>query len=275
MAETSSPKRAGNRQASMFRLLRSRLRRLYFGSDASSRYYRMALLAIDVLLLLYFVVGSFYYRESWHEFSDIIIASLLIGEWLVRLWIYDLRLSLFKQASAWTDVLVIASLLAPAFDENLLFLRVLRFMRLFHSYHVIRDLRDVSAFFRRYEEVIEASINLSVFVFVMSAVVYVLQVRTNPGINNYVDALYFTTTTLTTTGYGDIVMRDTPGRLLAVAIMIAGFGLFLRLVQSIFRPAARRHVCKDCGLTRHDSDAIHCKHCGRVINIKTEGGLTL
>lgn len=230
------------------------------------------MLVMDVVLLVYFVFGSFLYQSSWFHTTEIVIASILVLEWLTRLWIYDLRWSFFQQASTWTDVLVIISLIIPLFDESMLFLRVLRFMRLFHSYHVLRDLREMWGFFRRHEDVIDASINMTVFVFVMSSIVFVLQVRTNPGINNYVDALYFTVTTLTTTGFGDIVMKDIPGRLLAVAIMIAGFGLFLRLVQAIFRPSAVRKPCPDCGLARHDADAVHCKHCGRVINIRSEGG---
>ncbi|MEZ5817349.1 MAG: ion channel [Hyphomicrobiaceae bacterium] len=254
------------------RRLRSRLRRLYFSAEPSARLFRMALLAIDVALLVYFVVASFHYKAGWHSTTDIVVASVLIFEWLVRLWIYDLRMTLFRQVSTWTDVLVILSLLAPILNESLLFLRVLRFMRLFHSYHVLRDLREVSSFFRKNEEVIDATINLAVFVFIMSAIVYVFQVRTNSGINHYVDALYFTVTTLTTTGYGDIVMKDEAGRLLAVAIMIFGLGLFLRLIQAIFRPATVRKECPDCGLVRHDADAVHCKHCGRVINIRNEGG---
>jgi voltage-gated potassium channel len=32
-----------------------------------------------------------------------------------------------------------------------------------------------------------------------------------------------------------------------------------------------RYTCPDCGLNRHDPDAVHCKHCGRTINIATEG----
>jgi voltage-gated potassium channel len=260
-----------DRKPRRFTTLRSRLRRLYFGSDSFARFFRLSLLGLDVALLLYFVIGSFYFRASWHEVTDIIIAALLVVEWIARLWIYDARSRFFMQAATWSDVIVIVSLILPIFDENFLFLRVLRFMRLFHSYHVLRDLREVSTIFRNYEEVIEASISLIIFIFVMSAIVFLFQVRLNPGIDNYVDALYFTVTTLTTTGYGDIVMRDTMGRLLAVAIMIAGFGLFLRLVQAIFRPSARRIECPDCGLLRHDHDAVHCKHCGRVINIKTEG----
>jgi voltage-gated potassium channel len=53
--------------------------------------------------------------------------------------------------------------------------------------------------------------------------------------------------------------------------MVVGVALFLRLVQTIFRPEKVRYRCPDCGLNRHDLDAIHCKHCGRVLNIQTEG----
>lgn len=251
--------------------MRTKLRLLYFGFEPHSRYFRLFLLAVDVALLIYFAVGSFYYQSEWHKTVDLLIAIFLIGDWLARLWLYDRKKRYFRQVATWTDFAVIASLVVPIFAENYLFLRVLRSMRLFHSYHVLRDLREEFAVFHKHQEVIEAAINLLIFVFVMSAIVYVLQVRINPGINNYVDALYFTVATLTTTGFGDIVMRDTPGRLLAVAIMIVGFSLFFRLAQAVFRPNSRYVECPDCGLNRHDFDAVHCKHCGRVVKIPTEG----
>jgi voltage-gated potassium channel len=31
------------------------------------------------------------------------------------------------------------------------------------------------------------------------------------------------------------------------------------------------YKCPDCGLTRHDPDAVHCKHCGELLKIETEG----
>jgi voltage-gated potassium channel len=76
---------------------------------------------------------------------------------------------------------------------------------------------------------------------------------------------------LTTTGFGDITMNDSVGRLLAVVIMVVGVALFLRLAQAIFSPRKVAYTCPDCGLTRHDPDAVHCKHCGRVLKIETEG----
>ncbi|MGE0855115.1 MAG: potassium channel family protein, partial [Hyphomicrobiaceae bacterium] len=87
----------------------------------------------------------------------------------------------------------------------------------------------------------------------------------------YIDALYFTVTALTTTGFGDITLEGTSGRLLSIIILLIGVALFLRLVQTIFRPPHVSFECPDCGLRRHDTDAVHCKHCGRVLHITTDG----
>jgi voltage-gated potassium channel len=105
----------------------------------------------------------------------------------------------------------------------------------------------------------------------MTAIVYETQHYTNPQISNYADALYFTVTALTTTGFGDIVLQGTAGRMIAVIIMIFGVSLFLRLVQVMLRPQKVEFKCPDCGLMRHDYDAVHCKACGRVLNIENEG----
>jgi len=51
--------------------------------------------------------------------------------------------------------------------------------------------------------------NLFVFLFGMTAVVYETQHQHNPAIGNYLDAFYFTVTTLTTTGFGDITLIGT------------------------------------------------------------------
>ena len=104
-----------------------------------------------------------------------------------------------------------------------------------------------------------------------TGLIYALQYRYNPEIQNYADALYFTVTTLTTTGFGDITLTGTSGRLLSVGVMIFGVTLFLRLAQVLFRPTKVRHECPECGLRLHDADAVHCKHCGTTIRIETDG----
>jgi voltage-gated potassium channel len=100
----------------------------------------------------------------------------------------------------------------------------------------------------------------------MTAVVFETQHRHNPAIGNYLDAFYFTVATLTTTGFGDITLTGTEGRLLAIVMMIVGVSLFVRMVQVLFRPPRAHCRCSSCGLSEHESDAVHCRRCGTPLN---------
>lgn len=249
------------------------LHHLYHGHDIKARAFRFAILAFDVTTIVFFIGSSLVHDEPWIYAVDAAIALFIIADLAARFWIEPprQRVRMLHQLATWADIVVIITLLLPTIMESFLFLRVLRALRLLRSYRVLADLRDEFAFFRRNEEVIQSIVNLAVFVFVMTALVYVFQVRTNPKITNYIDALYFTVTALTTTGFGDITLEGTSGRLLSIVILLIGVSLFLRLVQTIFRPPHVTYECPDCGLKRHDTDAVHCKHCGRLLHIATEG----
>lgn len=250
---------------------RQRLRALYFGREEAAFRWRMTLLAIDLVLLAYFVVTTFIDQQPWVVYVDYVIGAYLLAEWGARLVISRERVTFLSQPLSVIDLAVALSMFAPVLTEELIFLRVLRALRLLRSYHVIAELRNRYPFFEHHQQVIFSATNLLVFIFVVSSAVFALQARANESINNYIDALYFTITTLTTTGFGDITLTGQTGRLLSVVIMIVGLALFLRLLQSVFRPPKVKFECPDCGLSRHDPDAIHCKHCGRMLHIRTEG----
>ncbi len=247
------------------------LRRLYFGQTTAARSWRIGLLMFDVVTIFYFVLSATLTELESYPHLDWAIGLILLLDYGFRL---SLAVRPFRAAfdsTALADLIVILSLFAEAFIENMGFLRVIRMLRLLRSYHVIKDLRETFSWFREHEDIINSALNLLVFVFLVSAVVYVIEAQLNPDINSYMDALYFTVTTLTTTGYGDITMTDTMGRGLTIIIMVFGVALFLRLIQTIFRPAKVKYACPDCGLNRHDNDAVHCKHCGNTLHIPTEG----
>jgi len=250
---------------------RARLRDLYEGNSQRSHRFRYGLLAFDLLTVLFVVVTSFMPRTELIEQIDVVVGLLLALDIGARFLVAHKPLAEFKHPSTWADLVALASFLAPITGEGFAFLRILRTLRLLHTFQILRRLRDDSAFFRQNEEVVIAVAHLFVFIFVMTGLVYETQFRTNPQISNYVDALYFTITSLTTTGYGDVTLPGWWGRLLSVAIMIAGVTLFLRLAQVLFRPHKVRFPCPDCGLQRHDQDAVHCKACGRVLCIPDEG----
>ena len=253
--------------------MRTVLRELYHGNAHRAHVFRYGLLAFDLATILFVIATSFIDPAQWIEVVDILFGIVILGDFLVRLWLEPSKHRALLRLSTWADIAAIVSFLAPLTGEGLGFLRILRTLRLLHTYQLLVRLRQDFRYFRANEEVILAAINLAVFLFIMTGLIYATQVRLNPEIRTYADALYFTVTTLTTTGFGDITLGGQWGRLLSVVVMIFGVTLFVRLLQVLFRPTKVRHECPECGLTLHDPDAVHCKHCGETLHIQTEGAL--
>jgi voltage-gated potassium channel len=247
------------------------LAELYTGRSKAAVRFRFGLLTFDILVIASFIATTIFGLPQWLLIVDVVLAVVIAADLTARYVIKPSRKAYFLDIFNWADFIVVLSLTAPAFFGTFAFLRALRALRIMRSVHVLRDLRRSSRFFRQQEEVIERSLNLLVFIFIVSAFVFALQSSVNPGISNYTDALYFTVTALTTTGFGDIVLIGDSGRWLSILILGVGVGLFLRLAQSIFRPNKVRYKCPGCGLMLHEPDAVHCKHCGREIQIETKG----
>lgn len=252
--------------------LHNAIRLLYTGRSKKAQWFRYALVVFDTLTILYFILSITWPQTGRLSAVDTGLGILILADLAARFWISDDRRRECLKLYTIADLLVVASLLlAPVFTDDLAFLRILRGLRLIHSYHLIRDLRRESRFFRLHEDAILAAVNLFVFIFVMASLVFVVAFGDGAGPESYIDALYFTVSTLTTTGFGDITLTTSGGKLLTVFIMVVGVGLFLQLARAMFQPSKVRHTCPICGLNRHDPDAIHCKHCGEPLKIETEG----
>ena len=249
------------------------LRFLYEEEHPAAYRFRYGLLVFDVATILFIVGSSFAERTPLLEALDVIFGIAILTDFGARLFISRTRLRDLLQPATWADVVAIISFLAPFAGEGAGFLRVLRTLRLLHTYQLLARLRADSAWFRSNEEITITIVHLTVFLFVMTGIVYETQHWTNPQIRNYVDALYFTVTALTTTGFGDITLQGSLGRLISIVIMIFGVTLFLRLVRALLQPHKVRFACPACGLQRHDIDAVHCKACGKLLNIPDEGAV--
>ena len=266
----SSPSQPGGFQNETV-TFRDQLRRRYFGESRRAQQFRYGLLVFDAVTIAFIIGTSFMPRATWLEWLDVIFGLVILADFSARLFVSPRPSREFTHLATWADMVAIVSFLAPVAGEGLGFLRILRTLRLLHTYQLTARLRADSLFFRRNEEVISAVLKLAVFLFIMTGVVYQTQHWRNPAIANYVDALYFTVTALTTTGFGDITLVGTWGRVISITIMIFGVTLFLRLLQALVRPHKVRYACPTCGLQRHEVDAVHCKACGTLLNIPDEG----
>jgi voltage-gated potassium channel len=251
--------------------IRQILRALYVGGSPAARTFQYSLAAFDVLILIYIVASSFFPREPWMHSIDLVFGVGAMVELGLRLWAAKSLRSEFLHPQTVIDIVVIISLLAPLIGLNFAFLRALRITRVLTAYRFIRQLRADVAFFRNNPAAVNAGVNLIVFLFLMTALVYETQHLINPKIQNYGDALYFTVTALTTTGFGDITLVGSLGRFLSVVIMILGVTLFLQLASALFKARRVHWRCEDCGLLEHEDDALHCRHCGTALHRPHKG----
>lgn len=250
--------------------LRKTLRLLYHSHAPGPQRFQFAVLIVDLVIIAFFIATPLLRENDAFLWIDYSIAALLALDLSARALASTDMLRWVRQPNVILDIFILLTLLAPIWLANIGFLRILRLWTLTRSTAMWRPLGRLGLI--SYREAIQAVINLLVFLFIVTGFVYTAFVnRGDAGINGYIDALYFTVASMTTTGFGDITLPGTGGKLASIVIMIVGISLFVRLAQAIFRPAKVQYPCPQCGLQRHDPDAVHCKACGHILAIPHNG----
>lgn len=246
--------------------LRTTLRGLYHGQSRVAVRFRLGVILIDLALVAFFIATPLIRGAKYFLLLDYLIAFVLFTDLAARALSWTSFRSWIRRPIVWMDLFILLTLLAPQWLFSLGFLRVIRLWTLFHSdlfWETVGRRYDDT----RVEDASRAVATLVTFIFVVTGFVYTGFAGRHVGVDGYIDALYFTVATLTTTGFGDIVLPGAWGKLISIFTMIAGITLFVRLAQALFRPSKVRFNCPTCGLMHHDADAVHCKACGTILNI--------
>lgn len=242
--------------------LRSRVRALYYGHTQSAVRFQGVLLALDLLIIGFFIVSQFIQDQPWFWLIDAGIAAFLAIDLFARLFALGSVRRWLKFPITWVDLCILATLLFPTVLANWGFLRILRLWAVVHSerfWNVLARGRFDDTYA---EDLTKSIVTLVTFIFLSAGVAQALFLGEHPKLNNFVDAIYFVVTSLTTTGYGDITIDSAIGRMFSVALMIAGISLFFSIAQKVFAAPQKIVACSACGLDRHDPDAQFCKVCG-------------
>lgn len=250
--------------------LQHRLHELYYGDSGISVRFRLSWIVTDIVIIGFFMVAPVIRESKFFLTVDYVIAALVALDLAARAFAWAGG-GFLKRPSTWIDIFVLCTLLLPQWLFNLGFLRILRLWTLFNGDLLWRTLG------RRYDhtrvqDVTRSLVTLITFVFIATGFVYTSFATIHPEINGYIDALYFTVSTLTTTGFGDITLPGMWGRILSTMIMIGGITFFVRVAQAIFRPNKVHFSCPTCSLSVHDPDAVYCKACGTLVNIPNDEG---
>ena len=246
--------------------LKKRLRRILYGRTVGTTFINDFLLIVNIAAIFISIAAMFLATGAVFSYIEFGFGVFFATEYLLRFWVSRQKLEFVFRLVNVLDVLVIGSLLMTAIMPNLAFLRIVRTLQILRAYKFFGKRFDHhNEFIYRNYEIVTASVNIVVFLFVMSLFVYLQQSPINDNIVTYLDALYYTIATVTTTGFGDIAVVGSGGKLLSIVIMILGVTLFFRLIKSIFVPHRLYTICANCGHDHHTLDALYCSQCGHKI----------
>lgn len=252
-------------------LLRSQMRALYYGHTQGAVRFQGLLLALDLLIIGFFIVGQFIADLPWFWIVDAAIATFLAVDLLARFFALGSFQRWIKFPITWVDLIVLATLLFPTILANWGFLRILRLWGVVQSERFWNVLARGRFDDTQVEDLTKSVVTLVTFIFLAAGLTQALFIGDHPKLNNFVDAIYFVVTSLTTTGYGDITIDTAFGRLFSVALMLTGISLFFSIAQKVFSPSQKIAACSGCGLDRHELDAKHCKLCGDRLQAPLRG----
>lgn len=248
---------------------RELLRKLYAGTDTRATRFQWAVASIDIVIIGFFILSPVLQESRGFLWFDYAVALVLAADLSARAAASTNLGRWFRQPVVWVDLVVLATLLAPLWLANLGFLRILRLWSMSQKGLFWRSLRRHGH--QEWEDVGRAGINLVTCLFLITGFVYTVFAAPGSGMEGWIDALYFTVATVTTTGFGDITLPGTAGKLTSIVTMIVGISLFVRLAQALFRPYKVSFRCPRCALMRHEPDAVHCKACGDLLAIPDHG----
>ena len=249
-------------------------------STSAGKLVDLALLAVNILACALYVAGT--YSET-HRFSlvaaDAVVAVVFFAEYALRIYSAENRRKYVFSFYGIIDLLSILPSIATA--EGLVFLRVLKVLRILRF---LRFLENETFFFGKISrfrlQICRAAFSVFTILFVFAGLIYYFESHiADSTIRTFGESFYFTVTTLSTVGFGDFTPVTAMGRFFTTVMIMCGAVVIPWQVGKLIRMLVMEEsgkiaaTCPQCGLSRHDPDASHCKACGHVIFQKYEGDL--
>ncbi|MGC9517752.1 MAG: potassium channel family protein [Methanomicrobiales archaeon] len=236
----------------------------------------ISLMVVDVTLL---IILTFFVLKPANVISiynfDLIVCLLLFFSILVTLIPKKDRIQFIK--TNWISILAIIP-----FD--FIFLGLLGFnlsiplsiLRIIHIIALIKTIGKIGSNFVKFSKKtgLNYGIGILTVIFLLSSTAFLIaENNVNPEVKTYEDSAWYTVTTMTTTGYGDIVPITLIGRILGVIMMVTGVaftGYATASVASMLIDKFREEKDKDREIFIKTSEKMNIEREKAAEDIKTD-----
>ena len=180
-------------------------------------------------------------QTAYIHAADLIIALFFLGEFIVRLYYAKSRkhFLMFR----WWELLAAIPVTSLATQA----LRTVRVIRVIELFQVVRasarmeTTGELLGEYTDYHYVLEAISTLLAVLFGAAVLFFALESPSNPNVHSLWDAFWWSSATLTTTGYGDIYPITAGGRILAICLMFTGVVAIAAFTGVMVTYLAERH----------------------------------
>ncbi|WP_182027246.1 ion transporter [Vibrio rotiferianus] len=226
------------------------------------------------------------------RYIEYTFTALFTIEYLLRLYCSPKPKSYATSFYGVVDLLAILPTYLAIFFPGASFMgvvRLLRVMRIFRILKLVRYLQDSNILLRSLlmarRKILIFFSTVGILVTIFGALIFVIEGPHN-GFTSIPKSIYWAIVTITTVGYGDMVPQTHLGKAIASLTMLLGYsilavptGIITAELSNEMNAHKQLVKCPNCNRSGHDSDAMHCKHCGseladpdnRVVSADEEG----
>lgn len=263
--------------------LQNKLHEVIFGTETPAGKTFDLILIVAICMSVLAVIA-----DSVNAFSSRYDQQLIIVEWfftiiftfeyIARLYCTPHPVRYAKSFYGIVDVLSIIPSYLSIFiggAQYFLIIRLLRVLRLFRILKLLRYSGEANVLIR---SLWQSRRKIQIFLFtvlvfatIFGAFMFLIE-GPNNGFSNIPQSIYWAIVTITTVGYGDVAPHTPLGKMLASLVMVLGYsiiavptGIITAELANEIRLDRANKKCTHCGRAGHDTDAMHCKYCGKLV----------
>lgn len=190
---------------------------------------------------------------------DLVICIVFAVDFIVRLKASD-RKSIFMKTN-WYEILAMVPAISlyalgaiPAISAGLRLLRLVRVV--FVLARMKRAMSTSKGFFQRSNLLAMLGITVGI-IFIGALTVYILDSGLEGAhITNFSDAVWWSISTVTTVGYGDIVPHSIGGRIIGMFLMVVGIGVMAAFISQVSASLVESRIKKPAEKTDLKTEMI-------------------
>ena len=253
---------------------------IIFGTHTrAGRAFDIALIIAIITSLLVLILESLpSVMTEWSRelrYIEYTFTAIFTVEYLLRLYCSPKPKSYATSFYGVVDLLAILPTYLAIFFPGASFMgvvRLLRVMRIFRILKLVRYLQDSNILLRSLlmarRKILIFFSTVGILVTIFGALIFVIEGPDN-GFTSIPKSIYWAIVTITTVGYGDMVPQTHLGKAIASLTMLLGYsilavptGIITAELSNEMNAHKQLVKCPNCNRAGHDSDAMHCKHCG-------------